>query len=67
MFEAAVIPAKAGIYSANLWKCAVLGLDSSRNGGTGMTGGPSGSPFQMTPAPNPEFFIDKQASHFIIS
>ncbi len=26
--EAAVIPAKAGIYSANLRKCAVSGLDS---------------------------------------
>jgi hypothetical protein len=32
-----------------------------------MTGGPSESPFRMTPAPNPEFFIDKQASHSIIN
>jgi hypothetical protein len=30
--EAAVIPAKAGIYSANLWKCAVIGLDSRFRG-----------------------------------
>ena len=37
--QAAVIPAKAGIYSASLWKRAVVGLDSSRHGGTGMTGG----------------------------
>jgi hypothetical protein len=44
-----VIPAKAGIYSPNLWKCADLGVDSRRL--TGMTGGSSGSPFQMTPAP----------------
>ena len=34
----AVIPAKAGIYSANLRRRAVGGLDSSRHGGTGMTG-----------------------------
>jgi hypothetical protein len=27
-----VIPAKAGIYSANLWKCAVVGLDSRSRG-----------------------------------
>jgi hypothetical protein len=27
-----VIPAKAGIYSANLWKCAVVGLDSRFRG-----------------------------------
>ena len=36
--QAAVIPAKAGIHSANLRKCAVYELDSSRRGGTGMTG-----------------------------
>jgi hypothetical protein len=34
-----LIPAaKAGIHSANLRKFAVDGLDSSRHGGTGMTG-----------------------------
>jgi len=27
-----VIPAKAGIYSANLWKCAVVALDSRFRG-----------------------------------
>jgi hypothetical protein len=27
-----VIPAKAGIYPANLWKCAVVGLDSRFRG-----------------------------------
>jgi hypothetical protein len=30
--EAAVIPAKAGIYSANLWRCAVIELDSRFRG-----------------------------------
>ena len=30
--QAAVIPAKAGIHSANLWKCAVHGLDSRFRG-----------------------------------
>ena len=49
--EAAVIPAKAGIYSANLRKCAVDGLDSSRHGGTAMTGVSKGIPSQMTPTP----------------
>ena len=30
--EVAVIPAKAGIHSANVWKCAVDGLDSRFRG-----------------------------------
>jgi len=30
--RALVIPAKAGIHSANLWKCAVVGLDSRFRG-----------------------------------
>jgi hypothetical protein len=43
-------PAMAGgIYSANLRRCAVDGLDSSRHGGTGMTGVSKGIPSQMTP------------------
>ena len=51
-FETPVIPAKAGIYSANLRKCAVYGVDSSRHGGTGMTGVSKGIPPQMTPPPS---------------
>jgi hypothetical protein len=47
--KAAVIPAKAGIYSVNLRESAVDGLDSSRHGGTGMTGVSKGIPSQMTP------------------
>ncbi len=31
-FETPVIPAKAGIYPPNLWKCAVVGLDSRFRG-----------------------------------
>ena len=42
--EAAVIPAKAGIYSANLPKCAVDGLDSRFRG--------NGRRFEKDPIPN---------------
>jgi hypothetical protein len=42
--EAAVIPAKAGIYSANLCKCAVVGLDSRFRG--------NDAGLEWTPIPN---------------
>src|SRR5437762_7563967 len=45
--RAAVIPAKAGIYSSNLWQCAVGdGIPAF----AGMTRVSRGVPFQTTPA-----------------
>ena len=49
--QVAVIPAKAGIHSAGLRRCDVYRLDSSRHGGTGMTGVSKWILRQMTPLP----------------
>src|SRR5690242_21855279 len=46
--RAAVIPAKAGIYSVNLRQCAVDGLDSRFRGNDSAR---QGFPSPMTPAP----------------
>jgi hypothetical protein len=51
--HAAVIPAKAGIHSANLWKFAVVGLDSRFRGNDGWL---ELSPFQMTLMPEARAF-----------
>jgi hypothetical protein len=46
-----VIPAKARIYSANLWKCAVVGLDSRfRGNDRGLCGNHRG--LERIPIPN---------------
>jgi hypothetical protein len=51
----AVIPAKAGIYSANYWKCAADGLDSRFRG--------NDKSFEGNPIPNDtttELGVDKR-------
>ena len=47
-----VIPAKAETYSANLWKCAVVGLDSRPSASSGQAFRGNDQPFVRDATPN---------------
>jgi hypothetical protein len=48
----AVIPAKAGIHAANLWRCAVYRLDSRPSASSGQAFRGNDRCFEMDPTPN---------------